>query len=204
MSELRKALTDIGNIRLQLAAGTMFRGFGPPVIAVTGLLAFITAVAQSVWPELIREPVTFFGMWVATAFASAVLIGVEMIARTYRHHSGLADAMLWNAVEHFLPVGAAGAVIATIVLWFAADAAWVLPGLWQMLLGVGLFATVRFLPRSIAIAGGWYFVAGAAVLMLSSQTRALSPWLMGMPFAIGQLVVAGLLHVAYEDADEQD
>ena len=53
-------------------------------------------------------------------------------------------------------------------------------------------------------AGGWYFVAGAAVLMLSSQTRALSPWLMGMPFAIGQLVVAGLLHVAYEDEDEQD
>jgi hypothetical protein len=112
--------------------------------------------------------------------------------------------MLWNAVEHFLPVGAAGAVIAVIVLWFAPDAAWLLPGLWQMLLGLGLFATVRFLPRSVAFAGGWYFVAGAVVLMLSSGTRALSPWLMGLPFAIGQLLVAGLLHVAFGDDDEQD
>ena len=119
-----------------------------------------------------------------------------MIARTRRHHGGLADAMLFNAVEHFLPAGVAGAVICLILLRFAPDTGWMLPGLWQMLLGVGLFVALRFLPRSIAVAAAWYFLAGAAVLIMSSQSRALSPWAMGIPFGVGQLVMAALLHMA--------
>jgi hypothetical protein len=130
-----------------------------------------------------------------------VLIGFEMVARTKRHHCGLADVMLFNAVEHFLPVGAAGAVVCAVVLGWAPDAAWLLPGLWQLLIGVGLFVALRFLPRSISIAAAWYFLAGAAVLIVSAQARALSPWAMGIPFGIGQLLIAGLLHVALRGKD---
>ena len=36
MQDLHKALADIGSIRQQIAAGTMFRGFGPAVVATTG------------------------------------------------------------------------------------------------------------------------------------------------------------------------
>ena len=48
--------------------------------------------------------------------ASAALIGAEMIARTRRHHSDLADAMILNAIEQFLPAGAAGVAIALVLL----------------------------------------------------------------------------------------
>lgn len=126
-----------------------------------------------------------------------------MGARTRRHHGGLADAMLFNAVEHFVPIGAAGAAIAAVLLRFAPDTSWMLPGLWQMLLGIGLFASTRFLPRAIAIAGGWYFVAGAAVLMLAAGTRTLSPWAMGVPFGVGQLLLGALLHIALGGDDDQ-
>ena len=51
-----------------------------------------------------------------TAVVSAALVGMEIVARTRRHHGGLADAMLFNAVGHFLPVGAIGAVVAAILL----------------------------------------------------------------------------------------
>lgn len=202
MSDLHKALADIGNIRLQLAAGTMFRGFGPSVIATTGAMAFAAAIFQSLVdpaPDVVRYVV----VWTTVAAVSIVLIGVEMIARSRRHHGGLADAMLFNAVEHFLPVGAAGAVICAVILKFAPDAAWLLPGLWQMLIGVGLFVAMRFLPRSIAIAAAWYFLIGATMLIVASQSRSLSPWMMGLPFGIGQLVMAGLLHKAMESDDEQ-
>ncbi|WP_072388786.1 hypothetical protein [Hyphomicrobium sp. CS1BSMeth3] len=196
MSDLHKALADIGNIRLQLAAGTTFRGFGPTVIAATGLLSIAAAAAQSMQLLPHQDPVSFLSVWIAVAAVSAVLIGVEMRARTRRQHSGLADAMLVSAVEHFLPVGAAGAVIAAVLMRLADDALWLLPGLWQMLIALGLFAAVRFLPRTIIIAAAWYFVTGATVLALASETRTLSPWSMGLPFGIGQLVLAIILRVA--------
>ncbi len=204
MSDLNRALSDIGDIRRRLAAGTLFRGFGPLVLGVTGGLALMTAAAQAIWPELAGEPVSYFAAWTATAAAAAALVGVEMVARTRRHHGGLADAMLFNAVEHFLPVGAAGAIVAAILLFLAPDVSWLLPGLWQMLVALGLFASTRFLPRQVALGGAWYFVAGAAVLMLTSQTRALSPWAMGVPFGVGQFLLAAIFHVAFEGDDDED
>jgi hypothetical protein len=202
MHDLNKALADIGSIRKQLAAGTMFRGFGPTVIAATGALALVTAAAQSLWlDDPTREPGLFLAGWIVASAVSAGLIGAEMVARTRRHHSGLADAMLLNAIEQFLPAGAAGAAIGLVLLQFAPEALWILPGLWQVLVSLGLFAAMRSLPRAVVWAAAWYFAAGIGVLMLSSQTHALSPWAMGIPFAVGQLVLAAILHFAYGESD---
>ena len=205
MQDLHKALADIGSIRQQLAAGTMFRGFGPAVVAATGLLAAATATAQSIWlDDPTHQPLAFLGAWAVTAVASAALIGAEMIARTRRHHAGLADAMLMNAVEQALPAGVAGAAIALVLVQFAPETLWLLPGLWQVLVGLGIFASVRSLPRAVAFAGAWYVAAGVLVLALSSQTQTLSPWTMGVPFAVGQLLLAVILHQAFGDSDGTD
>ena len=51
-----------------------------------------------------------------------------------------------------------------------------LPGLWQILVSLGIFASVRSLPRSVALAAAWYFVAGFAVLLIGEPAHALSPW----------------------------
>ena len=202
MQDLRKALADIGSIRQQVAAGTMFRGYGPTVIAATGLLAAATSTAQSLWLESpTHHPLTFLTAWALTAIASAALIGAEMVARTRRHHGGLADAMLMNAVEQALPAGVAGAAIALVLIQFSPETLWVLPGLWQVLVGLGIFASVRSLPRAVAWAGAWYVTAGLVVLALSGQTQSLSPWAMGLPFMIGQLLLAAILHLAFGASD---
>jgi hypothetical protein len=203
MIEMHKALADIGDIRLRLAAGTVFRGFGPAVIAVTGGLAFILGVVQTVGFAIDPDPILFFAPWIALAVLSAALIGVEMRARTRRHHGGLADAMVLNAVEHFLPFGAGGAVIGGIFARFAPEISWLLPGLWQVILSLGLFASLRFLPRTIAIAAAWYFVAGAVVLALGCDTRALSPAEMALPFGIGQLLLAVILRLTQGGEDDR-
>ena len=202
MQDLHKALADIGSIRQQVAAGTMFRGFGPTVVAATGLLAAVTTTVQSIWLDALgRHPVVFLAVWAATAAISAALIGAEMIARTRRHHGGLADAMLINAIEQALPAGVAGGAVALVLIQLAPETLWVLPGLWQVLVGLGIFASVRSLPRAVAWAGTWYVAAGVVVLALSSQTQALSPWAMGLPFVIGQLLLAAILHFAFGAAD---
>jgi hypothetical protein len=205
MRDIDRALADILAIRHQLAAGTAFRGYGPVTVAITGLLALATAFAQSFWLEdATSQPVTFLAGWTGTAFVSTLLIGIEMRARSRRHHSGLADEMLQQAVEQFLPTGVAGFLLAVLLLKFAPDTLWTLPGLWQILMGLGVFASVRSLPRSIAFGGAWYFVAGFVTLVLASDSHVLSPWTMGLPFAIGQFLIAGLLHIASGEFDAED
>ena len=141
---------------------------------------------------------------IRTVLLSAALIWIEMIARSRRHHSGLADAMIQQAIEQFLPVGVAGLLLA-IMLWkFAPETLWMLPGLWQGLVSLGIFASVRSLPRSIAFGGAWYFVSGFTVLLLASQSHLLSPWTMGLPFAAGQLLMAALLFFASGENDVED
>ena len=127
-----------------------------------------------------------------------------MVARSRRHHSGLADAMIQQAFEQFLPPGVAGLLLG-IMLWkFAPETLWMLPGLWQVLVSLGVFASVRTLPRSIAFGGAWYFLSGFTVLLLASQNHLLSPWSMGLPFAVGQLLMAALLYFASGESDAED
>jgi hypothetical protein len=205
MSDLDKALADILAIRSQIAAGTAFRGYGPAAIAVTGGLALLTAVAQGVLLDDPTEaPVLFFTTWAITALVAAVLIWVEMRARSRRHHGGLADAMLFQAVEQFLPASVAGALLGVLLWKFAPEALWMLPGLWQVIVALGLFASIRSLPRAVAFVGAWYFVAGFAGLLLASQSHTLSPWTMGLPFVIGQLLMAAILHFATGEFHGED
>jgi hypothetical protein len=205
MRDLDKALADIFAIRSQIAAGTAFRGYGPAAIAATGGLALITAVAQFLWlDDPTGQPLIFFAGWAATALVSAGIIGVEMRARSRRHHCGLADAMVHQAVEQFLPAGAAGALLAVMLWRFAPETLWMLPGLWQLLVSLGISASARSLPRTVMLGAAWYFVAGFVTLMLASGSHALSPWTMGLPFVIGQLLMAAILHFASGDIDAED
>ena len=205
MRDLDKALADIFAIRSQIAAGTAFRGYGPAAVAATGGLALLTAILQFLWlDDPTGHPMEFLGGWAAAALISGGMIWTEMQARSRRHHSGLADAMVLQAVEQFLPAGAAGVLLAVLLWKFAPEALWLLPGLWQVLVSLGVFASVRSLPRTVAFAGAWYFVAGFGCLLLASQTHALSPWTMGLPFVIGQLLMAAILHFASGDHDAED
>ena len=205
MSDLDKALADIIAIRSQLAAGTAFRGYGPVAMAATGGVALGTALAQFVWlDDPTAHPLAFLLGWAAAAALSALIIWVEMLARSRRHHSGLADAMIYQAVEQFLPSAVAGILLAAMLWKFAPDALWMLPGLWQVLVSLGVFASVRSLPRSVALGGAFYFLVGFTVLILASQSHTLSPWTMGLPFAIGQSLMAAILHFASGALDAED
>jgi hypothetical protein len=205
MRDLDKALADILAIRSQIAAGTAFRGYGPATVAATAGVALITSVLQFLWLDNpTGSPLTFLAGWTVAAVVSGVLIFIEMRARSRRHHSGLADAMIQQAVEQFLPAGVAGLLLAVMLSKFAPEALWMLPGFWQVLVSLGVFASVRSLPRSIALGGAWYFVAGFAVLLHASQTHALSPWTMGLPFVGGQLLMAALLYFASGENDAED
>jgi hypothetical protein len=197
-TELQQALAEISAIRGQLARGMEFRGYGPGTLAATGVLAQLAAGVQALWLEDAARTVNaWLTLWVGTAALSLIIIAVETVARARRVHSGLAMQLVHAALEQFLPAIVAGLLL-TVVLWRSApQALWLLPGLWQVLFSLGVFSSCRFLPRPMFAVGLWYLATGLACLVVGGGSRAFSPWLMGVPFGVGQLLVAAVLQFGY-------
>jgi hypothetical protein len=202
MDDLNKALGDIGTIRRQMARSTEFRGYGPATLAATSLLAVSAATAQALWlPDPASHIASYLSLWISTAIVSAGLIGMQMITRTQRMHSGMADEMIRMAVEQFLPAAGAGALMTVVMLRFVPSALWMLPGLWLVIFSLGVFSSCRFLPRPMAAAGAWYLLSGLMCVALG-DSRALSPWTMGVAYGVGQLLVAAILFVAAREESD--
>ena len=204
MDDLNKAIGDISNIRMQVARSTEFRGYGPVTLAATGLFALAAGAAQALWlPNPAGHVPAYLAIWITTAVISAALIGTQMRARTHRVHSGLANEMIFMAVEQFLPSVAAGTLLTFVLAWYAPGAVWMLPGLWQLIFSLGVFSSCRFLPRPMLGAGAWYLVTGLACIALAGS-RALSPWAMAIPYGAGQLLVAGILFCSTREAEDEE
>jgi hypothetical protein len=199
MNDLNKALVDISSMRRQMARSTEFRGYGPATLAGTAGFAVLAATAQSFWG---RDPAnqigTYLGIWIWTAAVSAALIGIQMQTRSRRIHSGLADEMIRTAVEQFLPSAIAGTLLTIVLVRWVPHALWMVPGMWQIIFSLGVFSSCRFLPRPMIAAGAWYLLTGLACVALG-DTRALSPWAMGIPYGVGQLLVATILLLNSKD-----
>jgi hypothetical protein len=204
MNDLHKAIDDISSIRRQMARSTEFRGYGPATLAGTAAFAVIAAGVQSF---LVSDPANRIGayltIWIWTAFLSAGLIASQMQTRTRRIHSGLADEMIRMAVEQFLPSAVAGFFLTIVLVRFVPSAQWMIPGLWQIIFSLGVFSSCRFLPRPMLAAGAWYLLTGLMCITLGGA-RALSPWAMGIPFGMGQLLVAGILLFTAGEAENEN
>ena len=163
-------------------------------MAATGLLALLVASAQALW---LKEPASHTGLyislWVLTAVACVVGVGVETVKRSRRVHGGLAASMLQSAIEQFLPAIVAGGLFSLVLIQVAPQNLWMLPSLWQIVFSLGVFASCRFLPRPMFIVGIWYLACGLFCLLLTAPGQSASPWEMGIPFGVGQLLVAGIL-----------
>jgi hypothetical protein len=204
MSDLHKALTDITSIRRDLARSTQFRGYGPATLATTGIFAIAAAFLQAHWlPDPVSQhPLAYLRIWATLAAVSATLTGVQVVTRTRRVHSGLSNEMLRQAVEQFLPALAAGVLLTLVLLRHYSPATfWMLPGLWQIVFALGVFASCRFLPRPMLAAGVWYLFSGLACLNFGNA-RALSPWTMGLAFGGGQLLTAAILYLTAQEAED--
>jgi len=203
MDDLNKALGEIGSIRRQVARTTEFRGYGPATLAATGGFAMLAAAAQALWlPDPANHIPAYLGIWISAAILSAALIGVQTVTRTHRMHSGMANEMIHMAVEQFLPSAGAGALLTLVIVSSVPSALWMIPGLWQIVFSLGVFASCRFLPWPMPAAGAWYLLTGLTCIMLSDN-RAFSPWSMGISYGAGQLLVAGILFFTAHEADEE-
>ena len=204
MTELNRALIDIRNIRRQVAQATEFRGYGPLTLSATAVLALLAGFVQSRWlPQPASNPVQYVALWLTTALLCAALIASQMIGRAKRLHSGMADEMIRMAVTQFLPASIAGLVLPFVLLRVSGDVFWLLPGLWQIVFSLGVFASCRSLPRPMMLVGSWFLVTGLACVALG-DARALAPATMSGAYGIGMTLVAVILYVSAQKASNDE
>jgi hypothetical protein len=204
MNELHRALGEIRDIRRHLAQTTEFRGYGPLTLGSTACFALIAGFAQSAFVSApAKHPLEYVAIWSVTAIFSAGLIAIQTMTRAHRMHSGMADEMIRMAVEQFLPAVVAGSLVTAVIVRAAPQVVWLLPGLWQLVYSLGIFASRRFLPRSMMAAGVWYLLTALVCLSLG-DARAMSPWVMGGAYAIGQTMIAGILYAAAKEVPDEE
>lgn len=200
--ELHEALTQISEIRLQMARTEVFRGYRSVPVAFSGLLALVAAGFQPLW---VSEPTqnisAYLTLWIGVAAVSLLATGVEMWVRSQRSDSTLSREITWLAVQQFLPTLVAGVLVTSVLVSFAPETHWLLPGLWQVLYSLGVFASCRLLPRATFWVAVFYMAAGIVSLTLARGEATLSPWAMGIPFGVGQFFTAAVLYWTLERND---
>jgi hypothetical protein len=197
--ELRDALTQISEIRLQLARNEVFRGYRAMPVAFSGGIAVLAAVIQSVtMPDPVAEIGPYLVLWIGAAIVSGLATGLEMMIRARNSTTTKTRELTWLALEQFCPALMAGALLTVVLVRAAPESLWMLPGLWQILFALGVFASCRLLPKPTFWVGVFYLGTGLAVIALAHGSAALSPWSMGLPFGIGQIMAALVLYFTLE------
>lgn len=191
MKDIDLALADISNIRSHLNASTCFQGIAPHFHTLTGVLVFFVALYQHQNP--MQDGLATLWVWMAVLVVIGAFAVQKAITRSIRMHGSMAKEMLFSVCQQVLPFFAAGIVFTLVITRHAPDIIWILPGTWHILIGILGFSIMTRLPQGIIYASYWYFIAGACVLWIGTQTHSLSPWMMGIPLSVGQILVGVML-----------
>jgi len=202
--ELQEALVQISEIRQQMARAEVFRGFRALPVACSGGLAIAAALVQASWLDNpLAQSTHYLSLWIGVAAISLGAQAVEMWMRSRTSQSAYSKSITLLAAEQFFPSVIAGALLTFVLVNFAEETIWMLPGLWQMLIGLGMFATYRLLPKAVFWVAAFYVISGILCLAVARGDLALSPWAMGAPFGLGQLATAAVLYWTLERNDDE-
>lgn len=194
MSEVEHALAQIADIRAQLAATTRFRGYAPEAVGMVGVMSLGALLLELVWPRRFAasdgQLVMTWGLLLA---AGCLAIAIEAIVRTLRANDRLASSMLFGALRVVVPGSVIALVVPFAVLAHAPQVSWIVPGVWQMLIGFVAFASWSSMPRGIVWPAAWYLGTGALGVFLAGSAGELSPLVVGLPFVVGHFAIAWVL-----------
>ena len=190
--DLSRALGQLADIHQQIAKGEIYRGYRSVPVAASGLIGVAAAWAQA--PGLgVTDPTGFVLYWTAIA-GCASLVGTSEIIYNYVVRDDRADRRRTRqVVGQFLPSVVAGAIITASLVHLSATLVALLPGLWAICFGLGIFASRPYLPRASGWVALFYYVAGIVLLWAARGPEPLGAWWVGGTFGTGQLLAAFVL-----------
>jgi hypothetical protein len=197
--ELHEALSQIGEIRANLARTEIVTPTRSLTVGGIGLLACAGGWVQSIWiPHPSADLPGYLSLWIAVATLSVGVVAAELVVRCLRTQSAITRQATLQAVEQFVPCLVAGCCYTLAIARFAPAGGTLLPGLWAITFGLGLFASLRQLPAPTVLVAAFYLIAGTAALTTCQGDSALSPWVMVGTFGLGQFLLAATFYFGLE------
>jgi len=198
VSDVFRALEQIEAIHDQLAKGEVYRGWRSLPVAASGVVGIAAAAGQSGSPN---QPWLFVGYWLAVAVV-AFAVGCSEIAWHYVRHADDTERRRTRLViGQLLPALVAGAIATVALMQLDPPAVAILPGLWAMMLGVGIFAARPYLPPACIWTALFYWSVGLLLLWggaTAGRNAGIAPWGIGLTFGVGQLLAAFTLYWTLE------
>ncbi len=199
---LEDALDQIGAIRSQMAASAVFRGYRCTSTLFSAFVAVATAVVQSLLiPDARNHVDAYLALWFSSGGMCLAIMAVGLIIRYRRSDSPLDRALCFTAAKQFLPCLIAGGLITYVLADAAWSSIWIVPGLWSIFFGMGILASRPLLPTGTTFVGAFYLLCGLVSIEYSHHVQAFSPWVMAIPFGVGQSMAAGILYWKLERHD---
>lgn len=192
--DLHDALSQISDIRQHMHRSGIFRGYRAMTTAFSGCIALLTAMLQTlVAPQPEQAFDRYLFLWLSAGIICIGAAALAIVDRSFRSGSAVQRDLARHAIEQLLPSVVAGGLLTFVVVDSSIRHAVLLPGLWAIFLGLGIFASRRLLPKATAIVGGYYLMAGLFIIHRFDGFAAFSPWVMGITFGLGQFLAAGIL-----------
>lgn len=162
-------------------------------MAATGVLALFTAMLQptlspglSAW-QLVQ-------VWVSVACVNLALVLGE-IGYHYLFSYGQSERrMTRHVLTQFAPSLGAGAVLTISFITSSPHQVDLLPGLWALVFGLGIFAARPYLVHGMGWVALFYLVAGGVLISMAGHDVPVNSWAMGGTFGFGQLFMALVLY----------
>jgi hypothetical protein len=187
------ALGQIAQIHQQLAKTEVYRGFHPQCVALSGVLGLVAAALQP-WVVAGDDPAALVRYWLVVAAACA-LSGTSATIHAYLFRDDeFARRRTRQVGGQFAPCLAAGVALTFAVGGGPWETVALLPGLWALVFGLGVFAARPYLPHATGWVGLFYLGCGALLLAAPPADAWRAGWAIGAVFGAGQLATALVLH----------
>lgn len=172
-----------------------FDGFRWFPVALSGTFGIVGGGLQTAWLRSSDDQLIGFVLyWIAIAVVCLSVIVVEMGCRYRMNPAVRTRRMTYEIMLRLLPSFVAGAAVTWVIAATSRENGWMLPGLWALLMGLGIFSVATMLHPIFQWVGAWYLVTGVFSLLFARGEFALSPLSMAIPFGIGQCLTSYLIY----------
>jgi len=189
---ISEALTRIDEIHTYLTRAEVYRGFRSWPVAFSGLAGLAASLAFAVLGQPVGSSLVW--AWWMVALGCAGISGSEIAYHYCWTDDRFARAKTRRVLGQFAPCLVAGAVASFGIAHGVPRSIGLLPGLWCLFFGLGLFAARPHLPRSIGWVALYYLAVGGWLTLAAESGESFSPWRVGIPFGAGQLASALVLY----------
>ncbi len=193
--DLTNALDRIEEIHAQVAKGEVFRGYRPVPVAAAGAVGLLAGWLQ---PRILPagdDGTAFLWYWLSVAALNVALIGGVIVAGYRRTPVPFARRHTRQVVGQFVPCLAAGTAVSLTLPALDPGLVRLLPGIWALLLGLGIFASRPYLARATGWVALFFVLAGTGLLAFPAADLARLGALHGAVFGTGLLAAAVVLHL---------